>query len=256
MWRRVIPLVMSGALLAGAVVGPVQAQDRLAQLEERLERLERILENQALMEMLNRVEGMDQDLRDLRGESDALRHELETVKTRQRDLYLDVDQRLERLERAGPGRQASETPAESQAPSGQQALVDPQAAGDDRQAYQEAFNLLREGRHRRSIEAFQGFLENHPDSPLAANAQYWLAEAFYVTRDFDQALKEFARVLDEHPGSNKEVDARLKKGFTHYELGQWDAAREQLTQVRDEHPGTTVARLAEQRLARLAERAD
>ncbi|MCG5496680.1 tol-pal system protein YbgF [Ectothiorhodospira variabilis] len=250
MWGRIIPLVVSGVLLTGAVVGPVQAQDRLAQLEERLERLERILENQALMEMLNRMEGMDQDLRDLRGESDALRHELETVKTRQRDLYLDVDQRLERLERAGPGRQAGEPPSE------QPALVDPQAAGDDRQAYQDAFNLLREGRHRRSIEAFQGFLENHPDSLLAANAQYWLAEAFYVTRDFEQALKEFSRVLDEHPGSNKEADARLKKGFTHYELGQWDAAREQLTQVRDEHPGTTVARLAEQRLARLAERSD
>jgi tol-pal system protein YbgF len=253
---RLFPFLVFGALLVGGVSGPAHAQDRLVQLEERLERLERILENQALMEMLNRVDGMDRDLRELRGESDALRHELETVKTRQRDLYLDVDQRLEQLEQASSSRQDSEASPESEARSGQQRLVDPQDAGDDRQAYQDAFNLLREGRHGRSIEAFQGFLERYPGSPLAANAQYWLAEAFYVTRDFEQALQEFSRVLEEYPDSNKGADAQLKKGFTHFELQQWEAAREQLTQVRDEHPGTTVARLAEQRLARLAERSD
>ncbi|MYF68729.1 MAG: tol-pal system protein YbgF, partial [Proteobacteria bacterium] len=93
------------------------------------------------------------------------------------------------------------------------------------------------------------FLAVFPSSPLADNAQYWLAETYYVQRQYMAALPAFQLVVDEYPGSSKLPDALLKIGFCNYELQQWGAAREALQRVIREFPATTAARLATQRLA-------
>jgi tol-pal system protein YbgF len=115
---------------------------------------------------------------------------------------------------------------------------------------------LREGRYQQSVAAFQGFLRDYPQSSLAANAQYWLGEAKYVSRDFEGALAEFGKVINDYPQSNKLPDAQLKLGFAQYELGQFDRARETLEQVARDHGGSAVARLAEQRLQRMQGRGE
>ncbi len=115
-------------------------------------------------------------------------------------------------------------------------------------AYDRAFRALRETRYADAAEGFEAFLRQYPDSSYAPNAQYWLAETYYVTRDFDTALSLFQELLDRFPGSNKAGDALLKIGFSHYELRQWSQARAALEQVRAQHPGTTLERLADNRL--------
>ena len=92
-----------------------------------------------------------------------------------------------------------------------------------------------------------------PDSELADNAQYWLAESHYVTQKFDKALKEFEIVIGKFPNSRKVPDALLKMGYCNYELQRWDAARASLARVKSEYPETTAARLAGQRLQRMEE---
>ena len=101
--------------------------------------------------------------------------------------------------------------------------------------------------------AFEQFLVSFPDSELADNAQYWLAESHYVTQMFDRALSEFSVVIEKHPRSRKVPDALLKMGYCNYELEDWEAARASLRQVQEEYPETTAARLAGQRLARMDE---
>ena len=78
-------------------------------------------------------------------------------------------------------------------------------------------------------------------------------ETFYVQRQFQEALPEFERVLEVYPQSAKLADALLKIGYCNFELRQWDAARMALEQVSRQFPGTTAARLAVQRLERLAQ---
>jgi tol-pal system protein YbgF len=101
--------------------------------------------------------------------------------------------------------------------------------------------------------AFQQFLVSYPDSELADNAQYWLAESHYVTQMFSEALAEFEVVITKFPRSRKVPDALLKMGYCNYELEDWAAAREALTLVQEEYSDTTAARLAGQRLARMDE---
>jgi tol-pal system protein YbgF len=207
--------------------------------------------------------------RQLRGENEALANELRMLKERQRALYLDIDRRLQAMEAGAAPVGAAEPPATPAAPvapaaaavpgTGPAPAQPPAAAApapgvpaqQERDAYKEALDLLREGRFERSIAAFRGFLQRFPKSGYADNAQYWLGEAHYGSKDYPNAATEFARVLSAYPGSGKAADAQLKLGFTHYELGDWAAARSALEAVVSAYPGSTQARLAEQRLKRM-----
>lgn len=117
--------------------------------------------------------------------------------------------------------------------------------------YQDAFKLLKQSRYDQAIRAFQEFLSAYPDSDYADNAQYWLAEAYYVTRNFEPALKEYRKLVQKYPNSQKYTHGLLKIGFTLQELGRLDEARKQLQELMEKYPGTTAARLAEERLQRI-----
>ena len=95
------------------------------------------------------------------------------------------------------------------------------------------------------------FLARYPDHELADNAQYWLGEAYYVTRDYDNAIGAFETVGRRWPDSPKAADALLKLGFSQFELKRFPQARQSLTEVGRRHPGTEAARLAQERLKRI-----
>ena len=86
---------------------------------------------------------------------------------------------------------------------------------------------------------------------MAASAQYWLGEAYYVSRDYDNAVVAFRAVGDRWPNSRKAPDALLKLGFTQYEQKKYSDARTTLTQVTQRYPNTDAARLAQDRIKRL-----
>ena len=121
----------------------------------------------------------------------------------------------------------------------------------ERKDYDRALEQLKEGRYTEASSAFKTFLQKYPTSSYADNAQYWLGDVYYVTREFQPALSEFSKVIDSYPDSTKIADARLKIGYIQYELKDWSKARQMLTQVVETYPGTTTARLAQERLDRM-----
>lgn len=266
MHSKTVSLLLAASLLTG--VQAVQARD--GDLDQRVQRLEQLMQSRGLVEMLTQLEQLQREVQQLRGQVEVQGHTLEQLKQRQRDLYLDIDRRLQQLETAGPKAAMPDGNAPSVASPDQPAegSVTPPAtaaAGDEagapssssmdsakvRQDYQQALNILREGRYMQAAESFRDFLKQYPDSGYAANAQYWLAESFYVTRQFPQALEEFSKVVNAYPDSNKVADARLKIGFIHYEMSDWQKSRQELEAVTKAYPGSTAARLAEERLQRL-----
>ncbi len=252
---------------------------RLTDMEARLIRIERVIDNQSLLQIANQLEQLQAETRGLRGELETLVYESENQGARQRELYLDVDRRLQTIEQSqirgglapfGPGGGGDEFggggfgPGAGGPVQGQQgqspgqggaisALPSMPGAGNDQDAYQAAFNLLQNRQYEQAEQAFTQFLANHATSRLADNAQYWLAETYYVRSDFNGALPHFQRVLDQYPQSDKRPDALLKIGFCNYELRRWDDARAALQRVARDYPGTTAAQLATQRLQRIAQ---
>ncbi len=250
----VVALALTGCTSVPTTEDPVYL--KLTDLEARLIRIERVIDNQSLIEMSTQVDQLRAQAQALRGEVETLRYESDNGAERQRQLYVDVDGRLQTLEVAQA--QAADPPpvaivdleTEDSIPIVSRPRV---LRGSDQDNYQAAFELLKNGRYVESAEAFDRFLAVFPSSPLADNAQYWLAETYYVQRQFTTALPTFQLVVDRYPDSIKLPDALLKIGFCNYELQQWDAARNALARVAREFPDTTAARLASQRLDRLVQ---
>ncbi len=271
-----VPLAAPAASHGGK---PMTVEQRLARLEKDLARLQRLIDNRALLELVQRVDDLSREVSELRGQMEQQNYDLSGLKKRQRELYLDTDRRLRDLENrsssapaatapslpsaAVTGTAAAGTPAAAPAPKPQAAPPKPvvpavnvgstggATVSDERAAYQKAFDLLKEGRYERANAAFRDFLKTYPNSSYAGNAQYWLGESLYVSRKFKQAAEEFQRVLKNYPNSNKAPDAMLKLGYTWYELRQFDAARAMLKQLTELYPGSTAARLATKRLERM-----
>lgn len=283
---------MASLGLAIVVSGPATAQSE-GQREQ-------------LMDLVLQVQQLQDEIRMLRGQLDEQSYELENLKRRQRDQYLDLDQRLSELGNAATARTSTSgasarvpagsvavtppgatSPASVSAPSSMprvgpsDATTAPSAPADvpdvterggpssavtalaapevatsatvatpeaQQAAYDQAFQALRELRYADAAREFQSFIDTYPDSDLAGNAQYWLGESYYVTRNYDIALTAFQDLMRGYPDSLKRGDALLKIGFTHYELEQYDQARAALEQVQQDYPDSNLSRLAESRL--------
>jgi tol-pal system protein YbgF len=232
------------------------AAARPQSLEERVTRIERQIDSQALVEMYSRIDNLQQQLQELRGMIDEQTHGAQGIEQRQRELYLDFDRRIRQIETQLSELQQSPTAA---APSPDAAAADiPPAVGPqdkaEQAAYQQAVDTLKAGRNQEAITALKDFLQRNPDSQYAANAQYWLGEANYVMKRYPDAVAEFDKVVKAYPDSGKVPDAMLKIGYSQYELGQFDKAGATLNSIIDKFPKSTAAQLAQSRLQRMKNR--
>ncbi len=234
------------------------ADDILASMtvQQRLERVERLLSAEVLQQQSAVVDAIKQEVALLREQLEQQEYELETLKQRQRSLYLDMDRRLSSLE-SGSARGSSIPPPVPPPQTGTTSAPDTVVASpatdvDGKDDYDKAYTLLKEGRYKPAIDAFVTFLQKYPNSKYADNAQYWLGEANYVLREYKTALEEFQKLIARFPDSSKISGARLKIGYVYFELKNWSAARESLQQVIKLYPDTSVAKKADERLDRIA----
>jgi tol-pal system protein YbgF len=243
-------LVCTAVLASGCASfttdGTVPIDQQVDDINARLTRVERVVNNDSLMDMLARLDQLQAELQSIRNDVETLQHETEMAGQRQRELYLDVDGRLQGIEKAAlaAGAGAAAVYEGSALAPGQLPLP----GGSDRENYDAAFELLKEGRYEEAASAFEQFMAVYPESTLMDNAQYWLAETYYVTQDYAAALPAFQKVISNYSGSRKVPDALLKIGYSNYALSNWTAARKALTAVAIDYPETTAARLAGQRL--------
>jgi tol-pal system protein YbgF len=201
---------------------------------------------QSLVDLLQQLEALQAEVRQLRNTVEVQGHELTQLKNRQRALYDDLDKRLRDSERNAPAAAAATSAAAPAADAAKPRTTTTQ----QQQEYDAAFALMKQGLYDKAVKAFREFLKKHPDSGLSDNAQYWVAEGNYVLRNYKLALEEFTKVLG-YPNSAKLPDAMLKIGYVHYELGAHDKARKALTEVQERYPGTPVAKLAAGRLDKM-----
>ncbi len=247
---KLVVFLSAVALLGGcASVGsnkPDPTQLRLAALEsenqaqrDELAEQRRLLNGFGAVGMGSSVAQLEEQARQLRGQIEELQYKLSMQEDRQRALYLDLDNRLQALE-GGTTTPGSGRPRNSS-----------EAGDGDQKAYLAAFQQLKSGAYPEAVAGFQNFLRQYPESPYAPNAQYWIGEAHYVQRNFDQAWSAFAVVLERFPASPKASDALLKQGLLRVEQGQPVQARELLKKTIQSYPDSTAASLAKERLQQM-----
>jgi len=230
-------------------------------IENRLDRLERLMESQSLVDLLVRIDNIQVELQSMRGDIEVINHSIDEIKRRQRDLYIDVDRRLVQLERAGKGSSVSSDGAgkiTTQSNAIMAALGSKSTSGtstestaEEQKQYQQAFNLLRELRYDKSIKAFNKFIETYPKGRYAHIAQYWVGEANYAQRNFKQAIEAYQSLISNYPKSPKVAESLLKIGYSYYELNEITKAKSNLNKLVKLYPDTTEASQAKNKLQKI-----
>jgi len=253
------------SLLTGLLVNNSFAED-LSDLstDERLVRLERMVNSNGLIDVMVRVESMQSELQRLQGEIELQKHTLIEIKKRQRDLYIDIDRRLLQMERGSgvsstnsllPSASDNSNSANKTSVTNSNAVISATAKKSNNKseqiAYQKAFDLLKASRYDKATRAFRKFLNNYPDGRYAHIAQYWLAETSYHTRKFDIAVKDYEKLIEQYPKSPKRADALLKIGYSQYELKAYSKVKTVLNKLIKNYPGTTEAGQAKNLLQKI-----
>ena len=258
-------LRLTSVVVAAALVAAAPAYAQRQSLADRVATLEAQANNsQANMDLLNQIGQLRTQVQDLQSMIEQLQQETSKLKQTNQDQYLDLDGRLNRLEGGAapmlpaPGAPAAAPAAPASKPA--PASVSERApsvhgdagslaiAGDERSAYNVAFDALKAGNYAQSAQMFQSFLELYPNGVYAPNALYWLGESFYATRNFQMAEAEFRDLVSRYPTHDKAAGGLLKLGLSQYGAGNIDVAQNTLNQVVSQFPGSDAARTAQDRL--------
>jgi tol-pal system protein YbgF len=219
----------------------------------RLLKLEDAAKAQPVLTLAADIEKLREEIRGLRGQIETLGNNIEGVAKRQRDMYVDLDQRIRRFEQPGaaatPGASApAVAPAAADAP--RQASAAP-ASGEENETYERAQGQRRIGNYQGAITAFQAFIAKYPKSTLAPRAQYWIGDSYFNLRDFKNAITSQQKLLSAYPDSNSVPDALLNMASAQLEAGDTATARKTMDSLISRFPSSEAAEKARRRVANL-----
>ena len=275
--------IIISVLLSVFVLNAVQAakeltiQQRLYNLEKQMKQPQDNRSNVA--DVVLEVQTLQQQIAELKGVIEEQAYQINSLKEKQKLLYVDMDSRLSDLE-VNNSLNTSSNPtisndlssvdnqdSQNTADTTTQPLtvevdegyndgvstqaIDEPALSSDQDDYDIAFAHLRAGRFLESARAFENFIQKYPNNDLTDNAYYWLGESYYVKRQYPQALAAFQTLTESFPTSAKAADSLLKIGYSYYEMDDFVKAEENLQKVIDNYPNSSLARLAKNRLRQL-----
>ena len=222
-------------------------QNRL--IEERMTKVETAVagatDRSAMLDLASQIEALRGDIAKMRGQLEVATNQIEVADKRQRDLYLDIDTRLRKLEQTRE-QVATEKPAP--------AATEPEASPAENKAYQAALDQFKLQNYPLAVSAMQGFLVTYPGSPLASNAQYWVGMAYSGQRDYKSAIAAQRKLLATWPESAKAPDAMLSIASAQETMGERKAAQRTLEELISRYPASSAATSAKQRIAAFSRR--
>jgi tol-pal system protein YbgF len=187
---------------------------------------------QAQLQLANQIDQLTQDIAKLRGQVEVLTKQVADTQQAQKDLYLDIDTRLKRLE----PQQASV--------DGQEAMVDP----NEKRTYDSAIDLFRNGNYKDALPALSGFVKQYPQSPYAPAAQFYLGSSYYALKDYKSAIAQQQSLVKTYPTNVRAPDALLVIAGSQVELNDRRGARATLEKIVKDYPGVPAAQTAKDRL--------
>lgn len=212
--------------------GDDQARRQITELREEMNaRLE--ASGRGQLELANQNETLRSEVASMRGQIEVLMHEIETLKQRQRDFYVDLDDRLRGIEGTGGAGGVAAGPADPAAESA---------------AYEAALNLLKEGKHRDSLAAFEKFISEHPRSSFLPGANFWAGNAALQAQEVVSARSFFNTVISNWPQDPIAPDAMLGLANSLRLMGEARSSEDTLRRIIERYPDSSAAQVASQRL--------
>jgi len=213
------------------------------------------------------LDSMQRDVAKVRGGVDEVRYSSRGTGTVASRLD-DLEMRVATLEGRRPGTTTETTttitepgmPTPVPIPTATPLPAKPEISANDlareeaREApdeYKRGLALVRQGAYDKAIQALREFLRTNRESPLAANAQYWVGECYFMLADYYQAILNFNQVRQQHPKSDRAPAAVLKIGLAFLQMGNKSEARLAFQKVLNDYPSSPEAAQARERLQAL-----
>ena len=223
----------------------LQLQQLEQKLAERMKALEATsVERRAILDLAGQLETLRAELAKSRGQIEVLLHQLEVTEKRQKDLYVDIDTRLRKLEQA----------AEQQAAAVAKPPPEAGPSEDEKRAYESALNQFKVGNYSSAIDLLGQLLARYPNGKLAPNAQYWIGMGYSGRRDYRNAITALQKVVAQWPLDPKAADAMLSIASAQEAMGDVKSAQATLQEVLAKYPGSTASDQARLRLQQSVKR--
>jgi tol-pal system protein YbgF len=223
---------------------------RLNKIEEALRGTQN--SQQSMLELVNQIELLKREIQSLRGQIEVVNNGVENNAKRQRDMYVDLDTRMRRIEQGGTPPAGAAAPDTAAPPAaGAPPAAATAASADETRVYEAAQQQRRIGNYKGAITSFQSFLGQYPKSPLAHRAQYWIGDCYFNLRDYKNAIASQQKLITAYPDSASAPDAMLNIGSSQSELGESANARKTMDTLVARYPGSDAAEKAKRRLATL-----
>ncbi len=259
-FRIYLPLLLATLLSAGCI--PSQSQLRMEQdqieMKRRLAEIERNVlgsSQERNQQMADRLDTLARQLAEHQAALDALRVDLQAVNGRledtarsntqmrdeinlmRDDLSLKIAAIEDRLAQPAAVRAPAAAPGAGAAPAA--------AANSPEALYQQGLDaILRQNDFARGRELLADFLQRNPGHELAVNAQYWIGEAYYGEKKYENAILQFQDVIQKHGEHPKAAAAMLKQGLAFEALGDRQNARVIMQKVGEAYPLSDEAKKA------------
>jgi tol-pal system protein YbgF len=176
----------------------------------------------------------------LSGQIQALNDTLDELKAR----LAKVSKQLEDMQAA------QQNVAAQQSQQTQQQQQQAQAPPPD-VLYNNALRDYNAAKNDLAAQEFADYVKYYPNTDLAGNAYFYLADLEFRQGNYQQAVKDYDQVLQNFPTGNKAPAAQLKKGFALLELGQKDSGIAELRRLIQRYPRSNEALQARDRLRKL-----
>lgn len=254
--RLLVGIALSGLMSPGLTqsVGPLAVEDRSALVNDRASaNASSAVSDDALMMLMQQLQQYEQELGSLRSQIDEMRHEIEMMKSAERERYLDLDTRLNALTtRSGNGSgNPPVNPSTAGAPAASAASEVDQE--QDRASYMAARELLYASKFDQARDAFSRYLKQFPSGQFRDFSHFWLGEAYRNQSKPapDKAMAEFVTVIEQYPDSSRVPSALYRLAVLQAEGGDKGAARVRLQQILDRFPNSSEAGYARTMLEQL-----
>ena len=183
--------------------------------------------------MLQQIELLQKEIAQLRGEIEVNNHVLDQMKKRQRDLYTDVDRRLQSMENSGISTE-SNPPLETLSTT---ETVNPPENLHGNQTETTALTLEQvetqapqesaSGQQAVTATAATEINMGAETDPVQIQAEYQQAFKLLKQSQYDQAIKAFAKFVKAHPDNQYSDNAQYWMAEALYVKRQYeDAIRE------------------------------
>ena len=220
-----------------------------------------------------RINSLFDDLAKLRGEVEVLTYSLQTSEERQKVLYKELNERLQKIEESAlkieNNVNSVESPKENKLLTQNNLIIQedevlpeiapepiPEAADLpplvdkdlEYQEFEDAKKLITATKYKEAFDALDKFVVNYPSSELLPEAKYNLGYTQFALRNYKAAINTFNKIVLEYPDNPIAPNSLYQVSNSQIQITRITKAKQTLRSLIKKYPNADIIPSAKKRL--------